>query len=79
MEVLRQTAGMEEIILDENKGIADEYTKGILLPDRFYTNDYAAVGYKYDEQGSEIQSFLRCVYPEYLDTTEFKCVTDDTL
>ena len=47
------------------------------MPSRFYSNDYAAVGYKYGAQSNEILELLRCVHPEYLDVLEFKCIADD--
>ena len=67
MEVLRETAGMEEVFIDSAGGVAYEYTQDELLPSRFYSNEYAAVGYRYETADSnEIKQFIRCVYPEYL-------------
>ena len=52
MEVLRETAGMEEIFIDITGGVAYEYTQSKLLPSRFYSNEYAAVGYRYETADS---------------------------
>lgn len=79
MEVVRQTAGMEEIIVDAAGNIAYEFTQEELSQHRFYTNDYAAVGYKYETGKDEIVGFVRCIYPEYLDVITLTCIAESEL